>query len=315
MYGIFDVVLDSDLHLPELPELSDIKAASEVFLVREGIENSISTTSLIWLHHWIDDHGEINISCAKIGGNYLLSFPNLVDFFISESGRLIHYVPMPCAAPETIRHLLLDQVVPRVLGHLGRLVIHSSAVVMPDGRCIAFVAKSGFGKSTLASSFHQKGAALITDDCLLLGEDNGNVKGIPNYYGVRLFDDSVMAVFGEKVKRTPVAHYSEKSRMRLLIQAMKHSEHPQIEAIFLLGDPAENNSEDEVLISSVSGANQLMALIQEAFILDVTDKKLLKKQFRLLGKLTSKNLKIYKLQYPRNYNRLPMVFSEVESFL
>ena len=96
---------------------------------------------------------EVCITCGRIDGNYILQFPNLADFIISEHGALVQYLPKPDIPIETIRHLLLDQVIPRVLGQQGRLVIHASAVTLPNRKTIAFLGNSGQGKSTIASYF------------------------------------------------------------------------------------------------------------------------------------------------------------------
>src|SRR5262249_8950886 len=53
---------------------------------------------------------------------------------------------------DTAHHLLLDQVLPLVLSHTGRLVLHASALDL-EGRGVAFVGSGGVGKSTLAASF------------------------------------------------------------------------------------------------------------------------------------------------------------------
>jgi len=40
--------------------------------------------------------------------------------------------------------------------------------LLENSRSVAFLGNSGFGKSTLASSFHRNGVYLIDDDCILL---------------------------------------------------------------------------------------------------------------------------------------------------
>jgi hypothetical protein len=57
-----------------------------------------------------------------------------------------------------------------VLALRGETVLHASAVEI-DGRAIAFVARSGTGKSTLAALACARGARFVTDDLLRLAHD------------------------------------------------------------------------------------------------------------------------------------------------
>lgn len=154
MYYIFDISLDSDIHLPELPEGSTretiIKIKSGTGIMNEQYEPE-------YFHEWQDADSEICMLSAKIEDNYLLRFPELVDFLISTSGDTVFYFPEPNIPEETIRHLILDQIIPRILGQQGQLVLHASAVQLPDGKAIVFLGDTGWGKSTIASSFHENG--------------------------------------------------------------------------------------------------------------------------------------------------------------
>ena len=307
MYGIFDIVLDSD---NPLPELSVIEAANAVSNVRLGIDTSRIPTNITWIHHWGEPDNGLSMSCAKLDNSYLLRFPKSADFIISGSGESIDYFPEPGVAPETIRHLLLDQVIPRILGQQGRLVLHASAVAMPDGAVAAFIGASGYGKSTLAASFHQSGATLITDDCLLLDMGKGQVTGIPNYYGVRLLDDSTSAIFGKSIESSPVAHYSDKSRL-LLPRKEGHETYRKfpLQALFVLETPENIEDRDEISIEPLNGSRQLMSIVEQSFLLDVTDKLLVRNNFLNIGRLATSNIHIYSLKYPRKHELLSKVRS------
>lgn len=203
MHQIFDIALDSDISLPELPEACKVDASIRVQL---GTEELRLTLDPIWFHDWKDANDKICMSCGYLENGYLLKFPGFVEFVISGSGNTIYYLPETDIPEETIRHLILDQVVPRVLGQQGRLVLHASAVSLPGRKSVAFLGNSGWGKSTMASSYHENGAYLITDDCLLIDTRESVVQVIPNYYGLRLYADSARAIFGQQDKFSNVAH-------------------------------------------------------------------------------------------------------------
>ena len=172
------------------------------------------------------------------------------------------------------------------------------------------------GKSTLASSFHQNGARLITDDCLLLEERGEQLIAIPNYYGLRLFDDSATALFGDQPTRSPVAHYTSKSRLRLPANRQPEPEAGRrLNAIFLLADADESIEQDAVTIHPIKGVDDLMAMIEQTFLLNNSDTSLIAHQFKNMGKLISSGIKIYQLAYSRKHAMLPLVRARIEAVL
>ena len=212
--------------------------------------------------------------------------------------------------------MLLDQIIPRILGQLGRLVVHASAVVLPNGKTVAFLGDSGHGKSTTAAYFCQNGAQLLTDDCLLIENQESDVTAVPNYYGLRLFEDSIEEIFDQKHEFSKVAHYSNKKRLYPdNVKAIKLSSATKMDAIFLLGKPDSNTSSDDVIIEPIRGTEELMVLIEQMFMLDVTDMDLIARQFQNLGKIISSELPIYRLEFPRKHSLLPVVKARVNNVL
>jgi hypothetical protein len=313
MYGIFDVALDSDLVLPELPEIA---TANTIIGVTAGVDSNIIPEQLDWFHHWETPAGEVCISCAKLAGSTVLRFPELVDFVVSHHNNSVQYFPAPRVPMATIRHLLLDQIIPRILGQQGRLVIHASTVVLPDDKVIAFVGDSGYGKSTIASFFCNTGARLMTDDCLLIENHESSVVGVPNYYGLRLYEDSINAIYKQKYEVSNVAHYSEKKR--LLLDDKKVIKLPSVknlDAIFLLGEPQKNAHSDAVSVEAIKGAKELMTMIKQMFVLDLTDMNVMARQFQNVGKIIATGIPIYRLEYPRKHSLLPEVKASVNGIL
>lgn len=67
-------------------------------------------------------------------------------------------------------HLLATLVLPRVLVAFGHLALHGAGIVTPQG-CVAVVADTGTGKSTLTECAGFRGLGVVTDDCLLVDGD------------------------------------------------------------------------------------------------------------------------------------------------
>src|SRR5215469_10208547 len=207
-YSICNVALESDLSLPELEWAKSHTPGIRFLMTRTALSDGADCE---WLHAWTLPDGTPWLEIGRQAGRYLLRFEAMVDFAVSRDAREILCYADSDTPPETLRHLLLDQVLPLVLSSRGQLVVHGSAVSTSEGT-IAFVGESGSGKSTLASSFTEEGVAVLTDDCLLLEEKEGCLTAVPSYPGVRLWPKVVDAMLGKGRDLPEVAHYTEKKR-------------------------------------------------------------------------------------------------------
>ena len=299
MYLIFDILIECDMALPELQESND---GSAYLHVKQGMP--LNDQSVDWYHEW-QDNNITHLRFGHLDDKHILEFPGLSCFTISLNDMAIEYSASPDVPPESIRHLLLDQVIPRTLGQLGRLVLHASAIRLTDGSGIAFLGESGWGKSTLASSFIDSGAQLISDDCLLIEKNAHKLTGTNSYQGVRLLNDSAKAIFPDQPETAPVAHYSDKRRLLLTSKDMpKLPASTTLDALFLLTNPSENSADEPAQIEVVRGIEEMMSLIKQTFVLDPLDKKLIAKLFNILGDFLQTKITIYRIRYPHNHGRL-----------
>lgn len=300
MYHIFDISLESDIQLPELQEGT---AREAVIKIMSGEDIKRVQCKPEYFHEWQDADDEITMLSAKIDGGYLFRFPEMIDFLISTAGDSVFYFPEPNIPEETIRHLVLDQLIPRILGQQGQLVLHASAVQLSDGNVIVFLGGTGWGKSTIASSFHENGEQLITDDCLLIKIIDNNVCCVPNYHGLRLYSDSAEAIFKASVQYQPVAHYTSKERLILHNIESQIVEPVHVAAIFLLSDPS-SESVKNVSVEEIQGAEEIMAIVEQTFLLDIKDKRMISKQFTNASEVCEASPAIFRLSYPRQYEIL-----------
>ena len=259
-----------------------------------------------WIHHWYTPAGEITISLAGTGAGYLLRFPFLADFVIDENGCRVGGWPAAETDEETLRHLLLDQVLPRVLAHQGRLVLHASAVTV-DGKALAFAGETGRGKSTLAASLHGAGYSLLTDDGLVLKAGGGSIHSIPAYAGLRLLPESVAALFKVPPQRKAMASYSPKNRIALDRKDAIDPVEPA--ALFVLGEPV-GDGEKSIRVSRLSQRDACMEIVRNSFQLDVSSRDQAKNLFAAAGRAAEK-LPVFALSYPRDFSRLPEVHEAI----
>jgi hypothetical protein len=301
--------LSSDFPLPELPQISGKGHALSVKL-GEGDPDQFDTQGFEKAFEWRDYDGRVVCWCERMGDEYLYIFSGNATFHISSDGVISCFLHEG-STMQMLRHLLVNQIIPRYLASTGRLLLHASAVTLQNGKSVAFLGNSGFGKSTLVSSFHRNGAQLINDDCILLECSENGVTAIGGLVGIRLFPDSVNAVFNEAAGFTNYTPYTDKQQLFLKNEVSDKLPEPCVlDAMFLLNDPGEEST-DTVCIEPVSGSEAMMAMIYSAFSLDPSDRKMIVHNFRNVGQAISELLGLYSLQYPRVHERLPEVRAAV----
>jgi hypothetical protein len=303
-YRICDLVLASNTALPELAPAKAFGAECRFELLPPG---NASAGDAEWFHQWgtegdgeEEESREVWLRFARTGDGYLLRFPSCGDFLVSADAARIQCRPLPGTPEVTVRHLLLDQVIPLVLSRRERIVLHASAVVTGYG-AIAFAGKSGQGKSTLAASLAREGCSLVSDDCLVLRTEHGGWTALPSYPGVRLWPSAAGEVLREGTHTAEVAHYTLKRRVSDPDVLPCASGPAPLRRLFFLGDDA-----GEVSFERLPPGRAFMALVEFAYNLDIQDTAFLRRQFDTVGRLTA-DVPAYAVHYPREFSALPAV--------
>ena len=183
-YQVFGGVLRSELEFPELDIATrgeadwtltlTTDAAPEVPLGQPLGEDKV-------------DQGVMVRSYATPTG-FRLVYDDTGVFDVTAGGREIRWHRREGADLEAGRLDVLGRVLALALHASGWLSLHGSAVALADG-AVAFLAPKGNGKSTLAFALMRAGAALMTDDTVVIGRgDPATVR--PGVQSVRLFRDS-----------------------------------------------------------------------------------------------------------------------------
>lgn len=289
-YGISGLALRSAIALPELEAVGD--EADWTFSLTE---RSFAARSSSWFQQWTLPGGRRSVSFARHRNGYLVRFHGLADFTIDFPQRSIVCARRRHTRISTLRHLLLDQVIPLVLSRDRRLVLHASAVAMPAG-AVAFAGPSGSGKSTLAAALAAGGFPLLTDDCLVVEPSCREFVARPFYPGARLWPDSVRAVGRSAAPLLPVAHYTRKRRI-----APPHlpyrEESVRLAGVFVLdGPPRRRADRQELTVTSLSRREALVAMIACTFHLDL-DADTIRRGFELHSRLVTAT-PVHRLSYP-----------------
>ncbi|MBM4134403.1 MAG: hypothetical protein FJ245_11605 [Nitrospira sp.] len=285
-YRFSGLTLTCNMPLSQLPALPDGSLGTEagIHVCLSDAHDGLLPASDWFMSSSLPD-GEPWLSCAKQENGYLLRFHGLADFLTDREGQ--HVLGQPCLGtpPETLHHLLLNQTLPLVLSLRSIQALHATAVLTPHGVC-AFTGPSGAGKSTLAASFALAGYPILSDDCLVVQERQGQILAVPASPGVRLWDDVREALNSSHHPALPVAHYTSKQRLVL----PDHQDFPTapepLARIFCLrrdDEQADRGGRIEPLSRRVA----FMELLQGLFTLDITDRLVLQEQLSFLAQMVS----------------------------
>lgn len=229
---------------------------------------------------------------------YSLTMPGEISVDVFPDRRIVAR-PRLGLPQITTEHFLADQVFPRLVAHLGELVVHAGAVRVGAG-AIIFVGRSGRGKSTMSASFDQAGFELIGDDAMIasFSEEEIGVRAV--YPSLRLFPDSIDAVMAGADTAGPMAHYSDKQRIDVAGARAEQRAPVPVRAIFSIGEPS---GDDQIVIRPLPIASCCMTLVENSFALDPSN--LAQARDRLnAASVVAKHAPAFEICYPRNYARL-----------
>lgn len=257
-------------------------------------------------HCYTFDDDSVWTEFHRTKAGYLLRFPELADFEVSSDGTEVVAYPASGTDNTTVEHLYINQLVPLALSRQGQPTFHASVVTVHSG-VVAFLGKSGMGKSTLAASFALNGSPFLSDDALLVEEAPSGCVVRPSHPSVRLWDDSVNALVDADSPTSLPISYSSKARL-LAGDALAYGTEPQpLLAAYLL----ESEDAGDIAIRALSGLNRHMAWVNNSFLLDIEDPDLLRQHFDWTHRVSSV-VPTYTLDYPRDYGTLADVRNAVQ---
>jgi hypothetical protein len=250
---------------------------------------------IVAFHHWRlrGARGRPWLSIGRRQGDYVLRFPDLADFDVASAGD--HIVCRPAARLDdvTLRHLLLDQVLPLALSRSGHLVLHASASHIPSVGCAAFVGPTGSGKSTLATALGLFGCPVVADDCLVVEAGRGTQLAVPAYAGLRLWRDAARGLGLEGDATASVAHYTAKRRLASTVPF--RSRPSPLAVLFVLGRRRRRGL--PTLARALASRDRLLALAPYTYLMDVEDRRQLLHMFHGLSTLVT-HVPVVRLNLP-----------------
>lgn len=232
--------------------------------------------------------------------------PGRADFLLTDDCRTLRVRAIAGLDPDTLEHLILDQVLPRMLAQQGELMLHASAVAVA-GRVGIFLGESGRGKSTLSAILRQQGHPILSDDCVLVRDRGRTIRVVPTYPSLRLWPDVLFELGLDPRVVGRLADYSQKQRLVVDCPEVPPEGLP-LAAIYILEEPASHHSTPA--IKKVSPSRSCLELIRNTFTLDPSD---VRRAADFLARTANvaERVPVFSLTYPRNLSALAGFASQI----
>ncbi|MBL8189203.1 MAG: serine/threonine protein kinase [Acidobacteria bacterium] len=232
-----------------------------------------------------DDAGEPVLQAWDLaGGEYLrLLYADGTEFILDRRGTQLWVTWPSWQTLEDMATYLLGPVLGLVLRLREVTCLHASAVVV-NGKAIALVGASGAGKSTTAAAFAKAGYKVLADDIVALDERSGAFWVRPAYPRVRLWEDSVEALFGAEDALPLLTPTWDKRYLDLLNGSQRFQSEPlPLAAVYLLDErSAESNAP---FVEALPDNQKVMTLVANTYANYLLDKSMRAAEFASLGRL------------------------------
>lgn len=237
------------------------------------------------------------------GASYL-RWSELYEFVVSGDGRRIAWRSLNGGNPEAFQSYLLSQVLSFALVRQGIEPLHATAVVV-GGRAVAFLGDCGAGKSSLAAAFVQAGHRLLTDDLLVLREQEERFFAQPGPPRIKLFPEVARTLLDRHPGAVPMNPATRKLIMPLGADQAVHKPAP-LEAIYVLRRPRRSGHRSSPSIRRFTKRATFIELTRATFNLLIVESDRLQRQFELAARLAART-PVKSLSYPRDLGRISQV--------
>lgn len=296
-YDVYGLTLRSELALP-LPPQSEGAVDVEIETARAdhfaGALGDVAVADEFQAHAGLPD-GSIYARWKTIG-----------EYIVSANGRHIACRRFDEATDAAFEVYLLGQALSIALVKMGLEPLHGTAVVI-DGRAVAFLGRSHFGKSTLAASFAAAGHRLLTDDVLVLRPSpQGRLVAHPGPPRIKLYSDIARKLLPPSLARASL-YGRQVPKLILSLDASACCSSPApIAALYVLGSARQAFHGQACRIEALSAKERFYYLIANTMDDSVVDPRRLERHFQsTVGLLSS--VPVRRLVYPRDFRKLPAV--------
>jgi hypothetical protein len=296
-YQIYGLSIHSNIKLPIGKEFN--MAESEGTLQFEGDFSFPYLTP----PQRFGDHVTITTDNKHIYINRLIG-----QYSISNNAEFIRYRPFSSSDKSRAGSYFVGVVLPYILQMKGFVPLHGSGIVIGE-KVWGFLAGPGAGKSTLQTEFLKKGYRFFSDDVLAIKRNNKGIRVFPGYPGVKLekkVRENLPDYFVSGVELLPVG--ATKSIYLLSLNTVCQTS-LSLGGLFIL-DP-KPDSEEQIQINTIKGPEAVISLLTNTFTLGIVNRRVQRNYVEFFSSRLIQEIPIWKIQYPRDFNKLPSVVSEL----
>ncbi|CAN5867785.1 hypothetical protein BH23GEM5_BH23GEM5_15640 [soil metagenome] len=250
---------------------------------------------------------------ARLGdGSTYVRYRGLFEFLVSPDGSRIVGLPHAAADSESFHTHLLGQVLSLALLQRGIEPTHSTVMIV-DGEAVGFLGDSGYGKSSLAATFLKAGNPLLTDDLLVISEEEERWIAHPGPPRIKLYPETARSILGDSVSGTRVHPQSPKLLVPLK-PPLAHEFATPLKALYVLPQPGTVPDDEDVTIAAGAPQRACLELIKNTYNAVVASPERLQSQLAFAGRLTT-SIPVKFLSYRRDLRLLPAIREAILSDL
>lgn len=293
-YALYGLRIRSDIKLTL--EDTAVEGSSDVELLAGTAERFDEAISQINLDHadWIHLHELSN------GWSYL-RYDQLFEFLVAPLGERIFYRFLEDVSLESFQTYALGRVFSFALVRMGYEPLHAATVVV-NGKAVAFLGASTFGKSSLATCFVASGYPLLTDDTLRLEEQDGRHMAFPGPPRLRLLPQIARLYLGDianGVVMNPNEKHAKAPKLVFRLSASQSfSDVAPLAAIYVVAAPRKVHRRQQIKIGSLTPLQSLMNVVSFTHNSELSNSERLSRQLNAAQRLIAA-VPVRSLAYPR----------------
>ena len=234
-------------------------------------------------------------------GSSYRRWTGLVEFLITPDARRIYARTLDKTNHEALLAYLLVDALSYSMVRLGREPLHATAVLTDRG-AVAFVAESGFGKSTLGALFVRDGFRLVTDDMLVLTPERGGYLAHAGPPRIKLYRGIADRIFGVSDRGVPMNSVTEKLIIPL-DEGQTLRDATSLRAIYLIRKHDDRHPARRPFIRRLSPARAFPRILAATAGHYPFERDRLTRQFEFVTRLVAR-VPIKTLSYPRDENNM-----------
>ncbi len=284
-YKAYGLNIESEIKIPELNPGNDV--TPDVKISIGSVPKSLSN---------IKSKGVL----FQAAPDELIFFRKNVANYYIKNGKEIVVEPYDGVDLNEVRLLLLSSSIGALLHQRGYLVLHGGSMLC-NNVCIAFLGKSGTGKSTLVAALTKRGYPVVTDDICPVCFNNNNSRPFvqPESRFIKIWEDTI-----EKIGEHKSNLFSFKKNINKFHLLSAHNSQPApLQHIYILTKSNTRKIELNPLLSYDKISTLINYTYRKGFLSGLNKKS---GHFKLCAKVAENVLitEVVRPRYPFSLNEL-----------